>query len=194
MSTLESESVLAATVDEFLDAACERLDLSAGLRAWLATPDRELRVKVPLVRDDGELVVFDGYRVQHNDARGPYKGGLRFDDEVSLPETRALAQLMTLKTAAADLPLGGAKGGVACPAKELSDREREAVARSFARAVARDVGVDVDVMAPDMNVDEQVMAWIADELSGRGAYEPALVTGKPVELGGSLGREAATGR
>jgi glutamate dehydrogenase/leucine dehydrogenase len=194
MSTLDSEPVLAATVDEFLDAACERLELSAGLRAWLATPDRELHVKVPVVRDDGELVVFDGYRVQHSDVRGPYKGGLRFDDEVSLPETRALAQLMTFKTAAADLPLGGAKGGVACPAKELSPGERERVARAFARAVARDVGPDVDVMAPDMNVDEQVMAWMADELSQTGPYEPAVVTGKPVELGGSLGREAATGR
>jgi glutamate dehydrogenase/leucine dehydrogenase len=194
MSTVESEPVLAATVDEFLDAACERLDLPAGLRAWLTTPDRELHVKVPIVRDDGSLVVFDGYRVQHNDARGPYKGGLRFDDEVSLAETRALAELMTLKTAAADLPLGGAKGGVACPAKELSEAERERVARSFARAVARDVGPDVDVMAPDMNVDEQVMAWIADELAGTGSYEPAVVTGKPVELGGSLGRDAATGR
>jgi glutamate dehydrogenase (NAD(P)+) len=194
MSTLDAESVLAATVEEFLAAACERLDLSAGQRAWLAAADRELRVKVPIVRDDGELVVFDGYRVQHSDVRGPYKGGLRFDAEVSLDETRALAQLMTLKTAAADLPLGGAKGGVACPAKELSAGERERVARSFARAVARDVGPDVDVMAPDMNVDEQVMAWIADELAGVAAYDPAVVTGKPVELGGSLGREAATGR
>jgi glutamate dehydrogenase (NAD(P)+) len=193
MSALDSEPVLAATVEEFLDVACERLDLSAGVRAWLTAADRELHVKVPIVRDDGELVVYDGYRVQHNDARGPYKGGLRFDDEVSLPETRALAQLMTLKTAAADLPLGGAKGGVACPAKALSAGERERVARAFARAVARDVGPDIDVMAPDMNVDEQVMAWIADELAGTGAFEPAVVTGKPVELGGSLGREAATG-
>jgi glutamate dehydrogenase (NAD(P)+) len=193
MSAVESDPVLAATVDEFLDAACERLDLSAGLRAWLTAADRELHVKVPIVRDDGSLVVYDGYRVQHNDARGPYKGGLRFADEVSLAETRALAQLMTFKTAAADLPLGGAKGGVACPAKELSETERERVARAFARAVARDVGPDVDVMAPDMNVDEQVMAWIADELAGRDAYDPAVVTGKPVELGGSLGRDAATG-
>src|SRR3954462_15265902 len=146
MSTVESDPVLAATVDEFLDAACERLELSAGLRAWLTAADRELHVKVPVGRDDGELVVFDGYRVQHNDARGPYKGGLRFDDEVSLEETRALAQLMTLKRGAAALPWGGAKGGVAGPAKELSVAERERVARSFARAVARDVGVDVDVM------------------------------------------------
>jgi glutamate dehydrogenase (NAD(P)+) len=194
MSAIDSDPVLAATVEEFLDAACERLDLSAGLRAWLVTPDRELHVKVPILRDDGELAVYEGYRVQHNDACGPYKGGLRFDDEVSAAETRALAQLMTLKTAAADLPLGGAKGGVACPAKALSEGERERVARAFARAVARDVGPDVDVMAPDMNVDEQVMAWIADELSGAAAFEPAVVTGKPIELGGSLGRDAATGR
>jgi glutamate dehydrogenase (NAD(P)+) len=193
MSTLESESVLAATVEEFLDAACARLDLSAGLRAWLSTPDRELRVKVPLVRDDGELVVYDGFRVQHNDARGPYKGGIRFDEQVSADETRALAQLMTFKTAAADLPLGGAKGGVACPAKELSAGETQRLSRAFARAVARNVGTDVDVMAPDMNVDEQVMGWIADELAGNDAYDPAVVTGKPIALGGSLGREAATG-
>src|SRR4051794_19997267 len=193
MSTVESDPVLAATVDEFLDAACEHLDLPAGLRAWLTAADRELHVKVPIVRDDGSLVVFDGYRVQHNDARGPYKGGLRFADEVSLAETRALAQLMTFKTAAADLPLGGAKGGVACPAKELSTGETQRLARAFARAVAPNVGTDVDVMAPDMNVDEQVMGWIADELAGTGAYDPAVVTGKPIPLGGSLGRDAATG-
>src|SRR4051812_42344565 len=189
MSALESETVLAATTEEFLAAACERLELSDGVRAWLSAPDRELRVKVPLVRDDGELVVYDGFRVQHNDARGPYKGGIRFDEHVSADETRALAQLMTFKTAAADLPLGGAKGGVACPAKDLSRAETQRVARAFARAVARNVGTDVDVMAPDMNVDEQVMGWIADELAGNGAYDPAVVTGKPIPLGGSLGRE-----
>src|SRR3954447_22902704 len=193
MSAIESESVLAATVEEFLHAACERLELASGLRAWLSTPDRELRVKVPLVRDDGELVVYDGFRVQHNDARGPYKGGIRFDEHVSADETRALAQLMTFKTAAADLPLGGSKGGVACPAKDLSAGETQRLSRAFARAVARNAGTDVDVMAPDMNVDEQVMGWIADELAGNAAYDPAVGTGKPLALGGSLGRGAGPG-
>ena len=114
------EPVLAASVRDFLAEAAERLELPAAVHEWLVAADRELHVKVPLVSDDGELRVFDGYRVQHSNVRGPYKGGLRFDDEVSLAETRALAQLVTLKTAAADLPLGGGKGGVACPAKALS--------------------------------------------------------------------------
>ena len=190
------EPVLARSVRDFLAAAAERLELSAGVHEWFAAADRELHVKVPVIVDDGELRVFDGYRVQHSNVLGPYKGGLRFDDDVSLPETRALAQLMTLKTAAADIPLGGGKGGVACPAKELSAGELEQVARALARGLAPNLGADVDVMAPDMNVDEQTMAWIADELAGSGArpYEPGVVTGKPVALGGSPGRNAATGR
>ena len=186
--------VLARSVGEHLDDAFERLSLDDGVRAWLRAADRELRVKVPVVGDDGVLRVFDGYRVQHSDVRGPYKGGVRFDPEVSLDETRALAQLMTLKCAAADIPFGGAKGGVACPAQELSETEREAVARAYALALAPVLGPEVDIPAPDMNTDEQTMAWIADELSGSGPFEPAGVTGKPIELGGSAGREAATGR
>ena len=190
------EPVLARSVRDFLAAAAERLELSPGVHEWFAAADRELHVKVPVIGDDGELRVFDGYRVQHSNVLGPYKGGLRFDDDVSLPETRALAQLMTLKTAAADIPLGGGKGGVACPAKELSAAELEQVARALARGLAPNLGADVDVMAPDMNVDEQTMAWIADELAGSGArpYEPGVVTGKPIPLGGSPGRDAATGR
>lgn len=190
------EPVLARSVRDFLADAAERLELSEGVRDWLIAADRELHVKVPVVCDDGALRVFDGYRVQHSNVLGPYKGGLRFDADVSLDETRALAQLMTLKCAAADLPLGGGKGGVACPAKELSPNEHERVARALARGLAPNLGADVDVMAPDMNVDEQTMAWIADELAGSGArpYEPGVVTGKPIALGGSPGRDAATGR
>ena len=188
------ENVLARSVRDFLAEAAERLELGDGVREWLAAADRELHVKVAIESDDGELRVFDGYRVQHSNVRGPYKGGLRFDDEVSLPETRALAQLMTFKTAAADLPLGGGKGGVACPAKDLSAGEHERVARALARALAPNLGADVDVMAPDMNTDERTMAWIADELAGSGPFEPGAVTGKPIPLGGSPGRDAATGR
>ncbi|MDP9384691.1 MAG: Glu/Leu/Phe/Val dehydrogenase [Actinomycetota bacterium] len=194
--TIPAEPVLARSVRDFLYDAAERLELSGGVRDWLFAADRELHVKVPVLGDDGVLRVFDGYRVQHSNVLGPYKGGLRFDDEVSLPETRALAQLMTLKCAAADLPLGGGKGGVACPAKELSPAELERLARALARALAPNLGADVDVMAPDMNVGEQTMAWIADELAGSGArpYEPGVVTGKSIPLGGSPGRDAATGR
>jgi glutamate dehydrogenase (NAD(P)+) len=188
------EPVLARTVREHLAEAADRAGLSDGEHRWFAAADRELHVKVPIVDDEGELLVFDGYRVQHSNVRGPYKGGLRFDDEVSLPETRALAQLMTLKTAAADLPLGGGKGGVACPAKDLSPSELERVARTLARALAPNLGADLDVMAPDVNTDEITMAWIADELGGTTAFEPGVVTGKPIALGGSPGRDAATGR
>ena len=191
---MSPSSSLAESAQRYLTQACERLELSDGDAAWLRTADREVRAKVSVVRDSGELEIYDAYRVQHNAALGPYKGGLRFAPDVAADETRALAQLMTVKCALAGLPFGGAKGGVACPGKELSEREREQVARGLARALRSDLGPDRDVMAPDMNVDEQVMAWIADEWANGHPLDPAVVTGKPIELGGSPGRDAATGR
>ncbi|MDQ3607807.1 MAG: hypothetical protein M3459_02735, partial [Actinomycetota bacterium] len=179
--------VLAATAARFLDDACEELGLPAGVHEWLRASERELTVKVSITGAGGDVRVFTGHRVQHSSVRGPYKGGLRLDDSVTLEETRALAQLMTVKTALADLPFGGAKGGVACPAKELDDAQREEVARSYARVLHGALGPDRDVMAPDMNVDEQTMGWIADAWAGNGPFEPAVVTGKPLELGGSHG-------
>jgi glutamate dehydrogenase (NAD(P)+) len=186
--------VLAATASRFLDDACEELGLADGVHEWLRASERELTVKVAIPGADGDVRVFVGHRVQHSSVRGPYKGGLRLDDSVTLEETRALAQLMTVKTALADLPFGGGKGGVACPAKELDDAQREQVARSYTRVLHGALGPDRDVMAPDMHVDVQTMGWIADAWAGNGPFEPAVVTGKPLELGGSHGREAATGR
>lgn len=186
--------VLATTAARFLDDACQELGLADGVHDWVRASERELMVKVSITDGDGDVRVFTGHRVQHSSVRGPYKGGLRLDDAVTLEETRALAQLMTVKTALADLPFGGAKGGVACPAKELDDAQREQVARSYTRVLHGALGPDRDVMAPDLNVDEQTMGWIADAWAGDDPFEPAVVTGKPIELGGSHGREAATGR
>ena len=186
--------VLAATAARFLDDACEELALADGVHDWLRASERELTVKVSMTGADGDVQMFTGYRVQHSSVRGPDKGGMRLDTAVTLEKTRALAQLMTVKTALADLPFGGAKGGVACPAGEFDDAQREQVARSYTRVLHGALGPDRDVMAPDMNVDEQTMGWIADAWAGNGPFQPAVVTGKPLELGGSYGREAATGR
>ncbi|MEA2359606.1 MAG: glutamate dehydrogenase [Solirubrobacteraceae bacterium] len=185
---------LPAIADHQLRAAAERLELGAGRRDWLLAAEREVRVKVPVADDDGCLRVFSGFRVQHSSVRGPYKGGLRLAPDADLAETRALAQLMTIKTAVADVPFGGGKGAIACPVKELGAREVEAAVRAFARALAPVLGVEVDVMAPDMNVTPETIAWVADELADGGPLRPGVVTGKPLELGGSHGREQATGR
>jgi glutamate dehydrogenase (NAD(P)+) len=144
--------------------------------------------------DDGSLKVFSGYRVQHNGARGPYKGGIRYHHEVDIDEVRALAALMTWKTAIADLPLGGAKGGVQCDPTNMSANEKQRLTRRFTSMISYILGVNRDVPAPDMNTNAQTMAWMMDEFGKRYGHQPACVTGKPVELGGSYGREAATGR
>jgi glutamate dehydrogenase (NAD(P)+) len=146
------------------------------------------------VRDDGHLEVFSGYRVQHNGARGPYKGGVRFHPEVDLDEVRALASLMTWKTAVAGIPYGGAKGGVNCPAGEMSERELQSVARSFMSKVEKVMGPNRDIPAPDVNTNAQTMAWMMDEYGKLHGHTPACVTGKPISLEGSYGRESATGR
>lgn len=179
---------------EQFDLACEIMSLDEESRILLRTPFREMRVDIPIRLDDGTGAVFVGYRVQHNGARGPYKGGIRFHPEVDLYEVRALAALMTWKTALLDIPFGGAKGGVACVPWEMSDSERERLTRKFISRISIILGVNRDIPAPDLFTDSQTMAWIMDEYGRKYGYSPAIVTGKPEELGGSQGRTAATGR
>jgi glutamate dehydrogenase (NAD(P)+) len=160
----------------------------------MTTSYRELTVQVPIRMDDGTLRVFTGYRIQHNGARGPYKGGIRYHPDADIDEVRALASLMTWKTAVVDIPYGGAKGGVQCDPTGMSSGEKQRLTRRFTGAISYVLGVNRDVPAPDVNTDAQTMAWMMDAYSGRYGYTPAIVTGKPVELGGSHGRDAATGR
>jgi glutamate dehydrogenase (NAD(P)+) len=181
-------------VAAFFHEAADHVGLSDEMREVLRTPFRELSVQVPIRMDDGKLVVFNGYRVQHNSARGPYKGGIRYHPTVRLDEVRALASLMTWKNALIDVPFGGAKGGVQCDPSFMSEGEKQRLTRRFTSSIDSVLGVNADIPAPDMNTDAQTMAWIMDAYSARYGYTPAVVTGKPVELGGSLGREAATGR
>jgi glutamate dehydrogenase (NAD(P)+) len=176
------------------DRAADLLDLPEELRVALKTPYREVMVELPLRCADGELRTFSGYRVQHDNSRGPMKGGLRYHPEVDLDEVRALASLMTWKTAVVNIPFGGAKGGISCDPKELNPREVESLTRRFISRIERFIGPREDIPAPDVNTDPQVMAWIVDEYSKYHGYTPGVVTGKPVELGGSLGRGSATGR
>ncbi len=174
--------------------AAERLGLSAEQQLLLTIPFREVRVEVPVRLDDGSLKVFIGYRIQHSGVRGPAKGGLRYHPMVELDEMRALATAMTWKTAVVNIPFGGAKGGIACDPKQMSVRELERMTRKFVARIHLMLGPQRDVPAPDVNTNAQVMSWIFDEYSSRHGYSPACVTGKPIELGGSLGREQATGR
>lgn len=183
-----------AIVDRNFDLAAERLGLTGEQRKLLKGPFRELKVEVPIRMDNGELKVFNGYRVQHSGARGPAKGGIRFHPSVDIDEVRSLAEAMTWKTALANVPFGGAKGGVDCDPSQMSKAEIERVTRKFISRIHYLLGPYRDVPAPDVNTNQQVMAWILDEYSSRHGYTPACVTGKPVELGGSLGRAAATGR
>lgn len=176
-------------------AVAERLKLDDDVRDFLAEPEEMHIFSVPVHCDDGSRKIFQGYRSQHSFARGPAKGGLRFHPDVSIDEVKALSMWMTWKTAVVNLPLGGGKGGMTCDYKALSERERESATRAFARRLSAYIGPDRDIPAPDVNTDPTTMAWIADEYSIRvGHPEPAVITGKPIELGGSLGRSAATGR
>ncbi len=181
-------------VSFFFDRAADHLELADEMRHVLRGSYRELRVQVPIRMDDGRLEVFTGYRVQHNGARGPYKGGIRYHPDADLDEVRALAALMTWKTAVVDIPYGGAKGGVQCDPTAMSPGEKQRLTRRFTQMISYILGVNRDVPAPDVNTDAQTMAWMMDAYSSRYGYTPAIVTGKPVELGGSLGRDAATGR
>jgi glutamate dehydrogenase (NAD(P)+) len=181
-------------VRSFYESTAERLGLELSLREALATPAREVTVQVRVPMDFGGFKVFRGYRVQHNNARGPFKGGIRFHPVVNLDEVMSFAMLMTWKTALMNIPFGGAKGGVQVDPKILSEAELERLSRGYMRAIADFVGPQVDVPAPDVNTTPQIMAWMADEYSRRFGPEPAVITGKPVVVGGSLGRDAATGR
>jgi glutamate dehydrogenase (NAD(P)+) len=181
-------------VSHYFNDAAERIGMPDDVAAVLKSSYREVQVQIPVVRDDGKLHVYSGYRVQHNGARGPYKGGIRFHPDVDLDEVRALASLMTWKTAIAGIPYGGAKGGVNCPAGEMSEREQQQVARSFMSKVEKVLGPNRDIPAPDVNTNAQTMAWMMDEYGKLHGHTPACVTGKPISLEGSFGREAATGR
>jgi glutamate dehydrogenase (NAD(P)+) len=182
------------TTNFYLDKAFALLEIPEQLRTVLVTPSRELRVELVIELDDGSVGHYIGYRVQHDDSRGPFKGGLRYHPDVDLDEVRSLASLMTWKTAVVDVPFGGAKGGIQVDPKKLSRRELERLTRRFVEQIAPVVGPETDIPAPDMNTDARVMGWFFDEYSRRKGFAPAVVTGKPLELHGSLGRDAATGR
>ncbi len=181
-------------VRHYFNAACDRLGLSDDLRVVFWAPYREVTVQIPVRLPDGKVHVYSGYRIQHNGARGPYKGGIRFHPEVDIDEVRALASLMTWKTAVAGVPYGGAKGGVNCPADRLEQTDVQKIARSFMDKVEKILGPTRDIAAPDVNTNAQVMAWMMDEYGKLHGHTPAIVTGKPIALEGSYGREAATGR
>jgi glutamate dehydrogenase (NAD(P)+) len=181
-------------VRHYFDSACDRLDVPDDVREVLRTSYRETSVQIPVRQQDGKIHVYKGYRVQHNGARGPYKGGVRYHPAVDLDEVRALAMLMTWKTAISGVPYGGAKGGVDCPAPDLTAKELQAVTRSFMDKIEKVLGPNRDIMAPDVNTSAQVMAWLMDEYGKLNGHTPAIVTGKPIPLEGSYGRESATGR
>jgi len=177
------------------DNAAKYLDLKEGIKAKLRVPKRELTVYFPVKMDDGSIQMFTGHRVQHSLARGPAKGGIRYHPDVTLDEVRALAMWMTWKCAVVNIPYGGAKGGVVCNPKEMSQRELERLTRRFTSEIIMLIGPESDIPAPDVNTNAQTMAWIMDTYSMTKGYSvPAVVTGKPVEIGGSLGRREATGR
>ncbi len=178
-----------------LDKAAEKLGLSKNEYEFLRYPERELTVSLPIVMDDGHVEVFSGYRVQHSTTRGASKGGIRFHPDADENEVKALAGWMSIKNAIGNIPYGGAKGGIKVDPKKLSQRELERLTRTYVRRIAPFIGPDKDVPAPDVNTNAQVMAWIVDEYSAvTGEWNPGVVTGKPIEVGGSLGRNEATGR
>ena len=182
-------------VSHWFGEAAERLGLADDVAAVLRSSYREVQVQVPVkLSEDGKIHVFSGYRVQHNGARGPYKGGIRYHPEVDLDEVRALAELMTWKTAVAGIPFGGAKGGVNVDPKKLEPAELQSVTRSFMDKIEKVLGPTRDIPAPDVGTDAQVMAWMMDEYGKLHGHTPGCVTGKPIALEGSFGREAATGR
>jgi glutamate dehydrogenase (NAD(P)+) len=194
-ATVAQPRDLWATVQAQLDEVAEQLQLDPGIHAILRQPERELTVAVPVMMDDGHIEVFTGYRVQHSSARGPCKGGIRYHPEVDLNEARALAALMTWKCAVVDIPYGGAKGGVSCNPRQMSEAEVCRLTRRYTAMIMPILGPRRDIPAPDVNTNPQVMAWMADTVSMlEGSSVIEVVTGKPVALGGSLGRKEATGR
>lgn len=181
-------------VNYYFERAADLEKIAPATRAALRMPAAELRVEVPLRRDNGDLEVYVGYRVQHDNSRGPYKGGIRYHPHAEIEEVRALASLMTWKTAIVDVPFGGGKGGIQIDSRQLSKPEKERLTRTYTRRIAGIIGANEDIPAPDMNTDAQTMAWIVDEYAQMRGWTPAVVTGKPIAVGGSFGREAATGR
>ena len=178
----------------YFSSASRVLGLTADVATQLRTPHRQVKVECTIRRDDGSIGTFVGYRVQHDNARGPFKGGLRFHHEVDDQEVTALAQLMTWKTAVVGVPFGGAKGGITCDTRTLSQAELQQLTRKFVDGIYEVIGDKTDIPAPDMYTNAQVMAWIFDQYANYRGYAPGVVTGKPIELGGSLGRASATGR
>jgi glutamate dehydrogenase (NAD(P)+) len=181
-------------VNYYVRKAARVMDLSASVEKLLITPYREVKVELSITRDSGELATFTGYRIQHDRSRGPMKGGLRYHPTVDLDEALGLASLMTWKTAVVDLPYGGSKGGIAVDPHTLSPGELERLTRRLVDQIHDVIGPHTDIPAPDVNTNAQVMAWIMDQYSRIHGFSPAVVTGKPVDLFGSLGREEATGR
>ncbi len=181
-------------VQIFFDRAADKLDLSESHRKLLKTPKREVTVEVPVEMDNGDLQVLLGYRVQHNNSRGPMKGGLRYHWEVDLDEVRALASLMTWKTAVVNIPYGGAKGGICVDPRQLSRKESERMTRKFVDQIHEIVGPDQDIPAPDMGTTSETMSWIRNQWEKYHGFNPGCITGKPVEDYGAKGREEATGR
>src|SRR6186713_2564599 len=188
------DDIFGAMLQEF-NGAARLLDLDPGLWKTLTTPKRQIIVSCPVKMDDGRIEVFTGYRVQYNITLGPAKGGIRYHPDVSLDEVKALAAWMTWKCAVADIPFGGGKGGIICDPTKMSPRELESLTRRYIAEIIDAIGPDKDVPAPDVNTNEQVMAWVMDTYSMHvGHTETAVVTGKPIVMGGSLGRREATGR
>jgi len=178
-----------------LDEAAKLLGLDAGTHALLREPMRELHISIPIRMDNGQVKVFKGFRVQYNDARGPCKGGIRYHPDETIDTVRALSAWMTWKTAVVDIPLGGGKGGIVCNPKEMTQGELERLSRGYMRQVSRIVGIDKDCPAPDVYTTPQIMAWMVDEFETiYQRHEPGMITGKPIQLGGSLGRNDATAR
>jgi glutamate dehydrogenase (NAD(P)+) len=199
---LENNSMSSAQINPFevalkqLDEAAKLIKLDSGLHQILASPKRVLTVSLPVKMDNGEIHVFTGFRSQHNDARGPYKGGIRYHPQVSLDEVKALSMWMTWKCAIADIPYGGGKGGIICNPKKMSNGELERMTRRYAYAIADIIGPHTDIPAPDVYTGGKEMAWIMDTYSAlKGNFvQPEVITGKPLSIGGSLGRNEATGR
>src|ERR1700737_2794066 len=195
VTSLEQENNPWLAAAARFDEAAFRLNLDDGLCKVLKSPAREITVNIPVMLDDGRLEVFTGYRVQHSIARGPGKGGIRFAPDVTLDEVRALASWMTWKCAVVNIPFGGGKGGVICNPNLLSPAELEKLTRRYTAEIIDFIGPERDVPAPDVNTNEQTMAWIMDTYSMHARHTvTAVVTGKPIDLGGSSGRREATGR
>lgn len=182
------------TAERYFNAAANVMGLSPNMSRLLKTPLREVKVQIALEMDDGQIGTFIGYRIQHDKSRGPMKGGLRYHPEVDADEVLALASLMTWKTAVVNLPYGGAKGGISVDPSKLSHRELESITRKFVDEIHDVFGPDTDIPAPDMGTNAQIMAWIMNQYEKFHGFNPACVTGKPVELHGADGREEATGR